>query len=373
MDTLASRDPVRVTLAVGLVSGLIVTGFWVLQPFLPAAIWAVTIVIATWPLLLGLESMLWGRRGLAVAAMTLLLLLGFMVPLTLALVTIVTHAHDIAEWFQSLATSALPPPPDWLARVPFVGPHFARQWGEAAAAPAGEIGARLAPYTRPAVAWVVRTIGSLGVLAVQFLLVVLFSAILYASGESAANAARRFVRRLAGARGEHSARLAAQAIRGVALGIVVTALVQAGLAAAGLFLAGVPLPGILTALVFLLCVAQVGAGPVMFLAVLWTYWSGASGWGTALLVWSLVVVSIDNVVRPILIRKGADLPLLLVFVAVTGGLLAFGVVGIFVGPAVLAVGYSLLADWIATPEPAATSPRAGRRDATVLTNPVEVP
>jgi len=280
MDTLAPRDPVRVTLGVSFVAGLIVTSFWVLQPFLPAALWAVTIVIATWPLMLRVESMLWGRRGLAVAVMTLLMLLGFIVPLTLALLTIVTHAHDIVDWVESLAT---------------------------------------------------------------LLLVVLFAAILYASGETAAGAARRFARRLAGARGEHSARLAAQAI-------VVTALMQAVLAAAGLFVVGVPFPGMLTALVFLLCVAQIGAGPVMFLAVFWTYWSGASGWGTALLVWSLFVLSIDNVVRPILIRKGADLPLLLVFVSVAGGLLAFGVVGIVVGPAVLAVAYSLLADWINTRE-----------------------
>ena len=237
--------------------------------------------------MLRVESMLWGRRGLAVAVMTLLMLLGFIVPLALALLTIVTHAHDIVDWVESLAT---------------------------------------------------------------LLLVVLFAAILYASGETAAGAARRFARRLAGTRGEHSARLAAQAIRSVALGIVVTALMQAVLAAAGLFVVGVPFPGMLTALVFLLCVAQIGAGPVMFLAVFWTYWSGASGWGTALLVWSLFVLGIDNVVRPILIRKGADLPLLLVFVSVAGGLLAFGVVGIFVGPAVLAVAYSLLADWINTRE-----------------------
>lgn len=365
MDTLVSRDPIRVTLAVLFMAALIVASFWILQPFLPAAIWAATIVIATWPVLLRVQSILGGRRGPAVAVMTLLLLLGFMVPLTAALVGIVTHAQEIAEWIQSLATSALPPPPDWLARVPLVGPHLAARWSEAAAAPPGELGARLAPYTRPAVAWVLRTVGGLGLLAVQFVLVVLFAAILYASGERAAGAARRFARRLAGARGEHAARLAAQAIRGVALGVILTALVQAGLAAIGLFVVGVPFPGILTALVFLLCVAQVGAGPVMAVAVFWAYWSGPGGWATALLVWSLVVVSVDNVVRPILIRKGADLPLLLVFVSVAGGLLAFGVVGIFVGPAVLAVGYRLLRDWVDTPEPAAVSPLPGRREVTV--------
>jgi len=350
MDTLAPRDPVRVTLGVSFVAGLIVTSFWVLQPFLPAALWAVTIVIATWPLMLRVESMLWGRRGLAVAVMTLLMLLGFIVPLTLALLTIVTHAHDIVDWVESLATSAVSLPPHWLAHVPIAGPQLAAKWSDAAAVPPAEIAARLVPYTRPAIGWVLRMVGSLGLLMLQLLLVVLFAAILYASGETAAGAARRFARRLAGTRGEHSARLAAQAIRSVALGIVVTALMQAVLAAAGLFVVGVPFPGMLTALVFLLCVAQIGAGPVMFLAVFWTYWSGASGWGTALLVWSLFVLGIDNVVRPILIRKGADLPLLLVFVSVAGGLLAFGVVGIFVGPAVLAVAYSLLADWINTRE-----------------------
>jgi predicted PurR-regulated permease PerM len=277
----------------------------------------------------------------------------------------VAHAHDIAEWVQSLATAALPPPPAWLARVPLVGAHFAARWSEAASLAPGELGARIAPYTRPMVAWVIRTVGGLGLLAVQFLLVVLFSAILYASGERAAAAARRFARRLAGDRGERSAHLAAQAIRGVALGVVLTALVQGGLAGVGLFVAGVPFPGILTALVFLLCVAQIGAGPVMALAVFWAYWSGAGGWGTALLLWSLVVLSVDNVVRPILIRKGADLPLLLVFVAVAGGLLAFGVVGIFVGPAVLAVGYRLLGEWIDAPEPPVASPRPPRREVAV--------
>jgi predicted PurR-regulated permease PerM len=176
--------------------------------------------------------------------------------------------------------------------------------------------------------------------------------LLYASGETVGDGVRRFARRLAGARGEHSARLAAQAIRGVALGIIVTALVQACLAGFGLLVAGVPYAAVLTALVFALCIAQLGPLPVLVLAVVWTYWSGSTGWAVALLLWTIFVTAIDNVIRPILIRKGADLPLWLVFSGVVGGLLAFGVVGLFVGPVVLAVSYSLLADWINTAEPA---------------------
>ncbi len=140
--------------------------------------------------------------------------------------------------------------------------------------------------------------------------------------------------------------LAGQAIRGVALGVGVTALVQAGLGGIGLAIAGVPFAGLLTAVMLLLCIAQLGPMLVLIPAVVWLYWSGDTGWGTFLLVWSLVVGTMDNFLRPVLIKRGADLPLLLIFAGVIGGLLAFGLVGIFVGPVVLAVAYTLLGAWM---------------------------
>ena len=140
--------------------------------------------------------------------------------------------------------------------------------------------------------------------------------------------------------------LAGQAIRSVALGVGVTAVVQAGLGGIGLVIAGVPFAGPLSAVMLLLCIAQLGPGLVLFPAVAWVYWSGDTGWGTFLLVWSLVVVALDNILRPALIKRGADLPLLLIFAGVIGGLLAFGLVGIFIGPVVLAVAYTLLDSWI---------------------------
>lgn len=349
-DSPASRDPARTTLAVIFIAGLIVVSFRVLQPFLLAAVWAAMIVIATWPLMLRVQSMLGGRRRLAVAVMTAVLLLGLILPLALALVTIVAHIGDIAGWSRALAAWSVPPPPDWLVRLPLAGPRLAAKWQEAAAVGPEEWTARMVPYTRQVLGWFVGAVGSIGMLLVQFLLVVLFAAILYASGETAAAATRRFARRVAGRHGERSARLAAQAIRGVALGIVVTALVQACLAGIGLAVVGVPFAALLTALVFVLCIGQIGPFPVLLAAVVWAYWSGHGGWAIALLVWAIFIVSIDNVLRPMLIRKGADMPLLLVFFGVVGGLLAFGIIGIFVGPVVLAVGYSLLVDWVNTAE-----------------------
>lgn len=164
----------------------------------------------------------------------------------------------------------------------------------------------------------------------------------------------RFGRRLAGARGERAVHLAGQAIRGVALGIVLVALGQAVLAGIGLAVAGVPFAVLLTALMFLFGVVQVGVVPVLVLAVAWLYWQGSSGWATALLVWTIFVGTIDNVIRPLLIQKGAQLPLLLVVAGVIGGLISFGLVGIFVGPVVLGVSYMLFEAWLweETEEPA---------------------
>ena len=181
---------------------------------------------------------------------------------------------------------------------------------------------------------------------VGFLLVVVFSAILYASGEAGASTVLRFGRRLAGERGENSVILAGQAIRGVALGVGVTAIVQTVLGGIGLAIAGVPFAALLSAVMLMLCIAQLGPGLILFPAVGWMFWMGDTGWGSFLLVWSLVVASIDNFLRPVLIKKGADLPLLLIFAGVIGGMLGFGLIGLFIGPVALAVTYTLFEAWI---------------------------
>src|SRR5262245_63093222 len=215
-----SRDLARATLAILFIVGMIVASFWVLRPFLPAVIWATMIVVATWPLMLRVQSMLGGRRGLAVTAMTIVLLLGLIVPLAVALSTIVSYSQDIAGGMEKLATWSVPAPPSWIERLPLVGTRLAARWKDAAAIRTEDLSARLAPYTRQIIGWVLGTVGTIGLVLVQWLLVVLVAAFLYATGETTADGVRRFARRLAGARGEHSARLAAQAIRSAALGII---------------------------------------------------------------------------------------------------------------------------------------------------------
>jgi predicted PurR-regulated permease PerM len=181
---------------------------------------------------------------------------------------------------------------------------------------------------------------------VHFLLTIVIAAILYTNGETAADGVVRFARRIGRDRGEQTVRLAGQAVRGVALGVIITALVQSIIAGIGLWLAGVPRPGLLLAIIFVLAVAQLGPLPVLVPAVIWLFWSGNILWGSVLVVVTVIVAVVDNVLKPVLIKRGVDLPLLLIVAGVIGGLIGFGVVGLFIGPVILAVTYTLLESWI---------------------------
>jgi predicted PurR-regulated permease PerM len=346
-----SRDLTRVVLTVLAILVLIASSLWILLPFLLATIWATTIVVATWPLMLRVQGWLGKRRGAAVAVMVVVMLLAFVLPLALAFGSIVSNADTIAAWTASLPDMKLPDSPEWIGRIPLVGPRIVAAWDEVAGAGTRAIFIRLAPQSRDLVGWLLRRAGGLGAATVQFLMTVVIAAILYANGETAASGLRRFGRRLGGARGEDVVRLAGQSIRGVALGVVVTALAQTTLAGLGLAVAGVPFATMLTGVIFILCIAQLGPLLVLIPATIWVYSTGSSGWGTALLIWSLVVGFMDNALRPALIRRGADLPLLLIFSGVIGGLIGFGIIGLFVGPVLLAVTYTLLKDWIGAEQP----------------------
>ena len=345
-NTPPARDLTRTTLSVLFIGMFIALNYWILKPFLPAFVWALTIVVATWPLMLRLQALLGGKRGFAVAVMALALLLLFIVPFTLAILTLSNNADTIKGWADSLKTQGLPPPPGWVSGIPLVGPKLSASWLELASAGQAGLSARLAPYAGKLVTWFMDQAGSVGMLIVQFLLTVIIAAILYSGGEPAADAVRRFSRRLAGQQGDDVTVLAARAIRGVALGVVGTAAAQSILGGIGLAVSGVPAAAVLTAIMLILCIAQLGPALVLVPAVIWLYWSGQTLWGTVLLAFTIVAVTMDNFLRPFLIKKGADLPLLLIFAGVIGGLVAFGIIGLFIGPVVLAVTYTLLGAWV---------------------------
>jgi predicted PurR-regulated permease PerM len=340
-------DLPQLTLGVAFLGLLAAASLWVMSPFLLALVWSAMIVVATWPALKWLQARFGGRRSAAAALMTLLLLLVFIVPLVFAITMVVTHVQEVLAWAESAPALRLPQAPKWLADLPLVGERLAQMWNEFV----GGGLARIRPYAAQAFGWFASQLGTVGSALVHVLFTVVIAAILYAQGDVAAAGVRRFLHRLAGDSGDRAAVLAAQAVRGVALGVVVTAAAQTAVAGSGLLVAGVPFAGPLTLLILLLCIAQVGPLLVMAPAVIWMYSTNQTGWATVLLVFTVVAGTMDNVLRPFLIKKGADLPLLLIFAGVVGGLISIGVVGIFVGPVVLAVTYRLLEEWVRAEQP----------------------
>jgi predicted PurR-regulated permease PerM len=346
----ARQDLARTTLSVLFIAALLGASLWILLPFLPATIWAATLVIATWPLMCRMQERLWNSRALAVTFMILTLLLVFVVPFWLAIDTIVENSNQIASWAGAVASVDLPSLPSWLVDLPHVGPKVVRVWERVENAGVHDWLQKAEPYAGALTQWFISAVGSVGVVFLQFLLTVAIAAIMYAKGELAAAAIIRLGARLAGSRGEQAVRLAAQAVRGVALGVVVTALIQSATGGVGLAIAGVPYASVLCAVMFMLCIAQIGPAPILAPAVIWMFMGDDFAGAIFLLVVSILAIGMDNVLRPILIRKGADLPLLMIFAGVIGGLMAFGLIGIFLGPTILAIGYTLLGAWVAEGE-----------------------
>lgn len=341
-----THDITSTTLQVLFIGLLIAAGFWVIRPFLTALAWAAIIVVATWPAMLRVQKFMRGKRWLAVTVMSVILLMLLVVPLSLAITTIVDKSNDIVAWIRSLSIVTGAPPPRWLKDVPVLGPKLAATWQQVATASSQELSTKLVPYSNKIISWFVSQAGNIGMMILNFLLTVIIAAILYAKGETASTGALRLAGRLAGSQGENSLTLAAKAIRGVALGVVLTALIQSIIGGTGLAVAGIPAAMLLTGIMFLLCIAQVGPALVLVPSVIWLYSSGQTLSGTVLLAFSIVACTIDNIIRPFLIKKGAKLPLILIFAGVVGGLVAFGIIGLFIGPVVLAVIYTLLQSWV---------------------------
>jgi predicted PurR-regulated permease PerM len=330
--------------------GLLVAGVVVvLRPFLPAILWSVIIVVATWPLLLALERRLHGRRALAVSLMSVGLFVVVVAPISLLLATLITRLPELRDLAISWLHGPLPEPPAWLAKLPF-GDRAVSEWHVALSRSADDWAHWFAPWAERGAVWLSTHLGTLGSLTLEFLLTLVLVVVFYAHGASLALQAQRIARRIGGPRGEESALLAASAVRAIAMGVVLTALVESLLCGLALWIVGAPAVPLLTAAIFLLCVIQVGPLPVLVPVMAWLYATDHTVLALFLVAWAVAMSVGEGVARPLLIRRGARLPFLLILAGVFGGLMAFGVAGLFVGPILLAVMMRLLERWVADGE-----------------------
>jgi len=320
----------------------------VVRPFFSALMWAVVLSFSCWPLYRRLLGVLRGRRALAALVMCLAMVLVILLPFFIIGMSLAENAKELAAATHDWLGAGLPPPPDWLSRLPGgAGEWLRNYWTEV-----GKDGARLFQdikrFLEPATAGLVKIGLALGTGLVQLSLSILITFFLFRDGLSLAERLSSTVVRLGGERGRQLLEVAGNTIRGVVYGIIGTALVQAVIAGIGFVIAGVPGAAVLTLITFFLSVVPMGPPLVWGPAALWLFHRGETGWGIFMLVWGLIVSSVDNFVKPWLISQGSSLPFILIFFGVIGGALAFGFIGVFLGPTLLALGYQLIRTWLAT-------------------------
>ena len=327
---------------------LVVGSFLVLQPFLGALLTAAILCFSTWPVYRFIEDRTGGRRWLAALAMTLLILLVLVVPLALIALSFSDDVPLLVENARELFARGLPGPPEWVAGIPLVGEQLDASWRELAES-RDKLAEALKRFSQPAREVLVKTglIIAEGVL--QFTLIAFIGYFFFRDGAALVDALRNALSRVAGDLTERLLGIVGGTINGVVYGIVGTGLAQALAALIGFLIAGVPGAVMLASLVFILSI--IPAGPVLIWvgATVWLAYNDQPGWATFMVLWGFFVISgIDNIVKPLLISRGAAMPFVLVLLGVFGGVLAFGFVGIFLGPTLLAVGFNLVRRWTET-------------------------
>jgi len=331
------------TLALAALALIIIGCFLVLRPFLTAVLWAVILAVTLWPFQTRLVARM--PPSLAAVVTVILVTIVLLAPFAIVFSEAADNNARVATWLKETLQAGPPEPPAWVAQLPVIGERAASYWGSFAhdtAKLVAELRRFVEPMQRAVVAGGAAVLGGL----LQLALSILIAYFILRDGETLGSRVRIAADRLAGERGLRLARSCAATVRGVVIGILGTALAQGVLAGIGFWIAGVAAAPLLGFATFLL--SPVPIGPPLIWApvgiVLLT--QGHVGWGVFVLVWgALVVSSIDNVIKPLIISRGSALPFILVFLGVLGGVVAFGFIGVFLGPVLLALGYSLVVEW----------------------------
>jgi predicted PurR-regulated permease PerM len=337
-------DVVQLAVRLGLLGFLIYWSFVLVRPFIPLLVWSVVLTVALYPVYDWLTARLGGRRGLSAAIITLLSLLVVLGPASWLGVSLVEALRSLSEQL-NVGSLAVPAPPDGVKNWPLVGDRIYEAWHLASTNLDSAI-AQITPQVKPMAGTVLGMAGNVGKGLLTFLVAVVLAGFLFVPGRRLVAGTKLILAHVVPQRSDEFIALAGNAIRTISRGVVGIALLQALLIGLGFKVVGVPAAGLLAFLVLMLGIVQVGSAIIVIPVVVWGWFT----WDTmtALLFTAYVVpVSlIDNVLKPIVMGHGLTTPVLVIFIGVIGGTLAHGVVGLFVGPIILAVAWELLAAWM---------------------------
>lgn len=327
---------------------IVVVGcYLVLHPFIPAVLFAAVVCSATWPLYVRLRKALWGRPAFAALVMTLLLIVLVVGPTVLLAVTLADNAIAMAETGKAMLNGGPLKPPAWVREIPVVGEMLTDYWRRLASS-GDSLSTQWKGLIDPARNFLVGAGKAAGEGLLQLTLASFIGFFFYRDGEALMLAIRNALDRIAGGLGSELLETIDNTVTGVIQGLFGTALAQALVALTGFFIAGVPAAFLLAALTFILSIVPIGPPLVWGGAAAWLAFEGKMGWAIFMVLWGFFAIStIDNLVKPYLISRSSKLPLLLIVLGVFGGVLAFGFIGVFIGPPVLAIGLTLAQLWIA--------------------------
>jgi predicted PurR-regulated permease PerM len=329
-----------------LVAALLFACVQIIAPFLRAFTWAIILAVSTWPLFLHLRQRLGERKKLAATVMAMILALAFLLPGVLLVASLTDSVQSVAALATDLTTLKLPALPSWVTGLPIVGERIDSVW-QSARMDMGAAMGKLQPYIITATRWLLAESAQLGLALLEFLLAVVFTGILYGTGESITVLVKRFATRVGGESSLNLLPVAVQTIRSVAFGVIGTAFIQAALSVGSFVIAGVPGVAVLGLFCFVVAMLQIGTGLVWIPIAIWLAYQDQKGWAIFIVGSGLFINIIDNFIKPYLIsRQGAGIPTILIFIGVLGGLIAWGFLGIFLGATLLAIGYTVLQSWL---------------------------
>jgi predicted PurR-regulated permease PerM len=318
--------------------------FVIVQPFTGIIGWAVVMAVALYPTFDWLRSLLGGRTKSAAALLTLAFLLVFIAPAVVLSETLVTGVRMVASQLQH-GNVTIPMPSESVKSWPLIGERVTAVWTLAATnldAAVAQFQEEIAGVGR----WLLAQAAKTGLGLLQFIVAVILSGILLATSATGSDMGQRIARRVVGENGERFARLAVATTRSVARGVLGVALIQATLAGLGMLVVGIPGAGLWAIVALMFCIVQIGPALVLIPAAIYIFSSASTTTAILFAAWCVFVLLIDNVLKPMLLGRGVDVPMIVVVVGAIGGLLTMGVIGLFVGAIVLVLGYSALVAWL---------------------------
>ena len=328
-----------------LITLLIVGCFLVIYPFIAAMLFAAVIVVSTWPWYKRVHQRCHCRCGVAAGMMVTILVLLVLLPMLLLSANVADSVVPLSEWIRLHMKTGLGAPPDWVRELPMIGEQVAAYWRKLAASKA-EMAKFIDMAYEPVTNFLLKATLVAGEAVLQLALVLFISFFFYRDGPKLGGLLATVSEKLGGEVGLELLRLSRNTVKGVMEGIVGTAMGQGVVAFIGFLIAGVPGAVLLGFAVFVLSVVPIGPPLIWGGAAIWLYSEESTGWAIFMALYGmLVIASVDNFLKPILISRSAQLPILLIALGVFGGLFAFGFIGMFLGPTLLALAYVLMNRW----------------------------